>query len=163
MGRYGRKLGVALAVAAMATLPSCSDTGLTFTGRPTNAPAPAPEAAKLPVVRVTDLDLGRTFDGYALRVIGETETPGWREAALRRRSDGLSQDGFMEFDFVAVAPDAGEEAAEPLAPPPTGTPLAARQVQAFVLLPLTDVVRAAGIRVHALTGPATVSFARAER
>ena len=162
MGQFGRQLGVAFAFAALAVLPSCSDTQLTFTGRPTNAAGPVPAAEKLPVVRVTDLDLGRTFDGYALRVFGETETPGWHGAELRRRGDGVPEDGFIAFDLVAVAPPVGEEASETAAAPPPGTPLSVRQVQAFVLLPITDVGRAAGIRVYALTGPASISFTRAD-
>lgn len=160
MVTIARRIGAAILLASLAVLPGCGG-GDDSVATP---PPVAPVVTKLPVVGVVDLDLGRTFDGYALRAIGETETPGWLEAELRRRPAGLSAGGVIEFDLVALAPPQAEAEVEAeVAPQPAGpAPASVRRVEAHVFLPLAEIAAASAIRVHALAGSATVSFTRAE-
>lgn len=79
---------------------------LTGSDDTTASVAQAPEVAKVPVVRIESLELGRLFRGYMLIANGVAPGTGYHQPELRIRYGGeLGPDGFYEFDFVAVAPD----------------------------------------------------------
>ena len=65
----------------------------------------AADVAKIPVVRIDNLELGRLFRGYMLIAEGVAPGTGYYDPELRIRYGGeLGPDGFYEFDFVAVPP-----------------------------------------------------------
>lgn len=73
--------------------------------RQTGPDGSAIEVAKVPVVRIDNLELGRLFRGYMLIAEGIAPGTGYYDPELRIRYGGeLGPDGFYEFDFVAVSP-----------------------------------------------------------
>lgn len=78
---------------------------------------PKAEVPKEFVVEITNLELGRLFRGYMLTAEGLAPGIGYYEPELRPRNDGeLAPDGFLEFNFVAAAPEevTGTDAPEDL-------------------------------------------------
>jgi hypothetical protein len=112
----------------------------------------APEADPArPVAQITDVEIGRTADGYALTVFGLTETAGWGTPELRLRGTRPDTQGMLNFDFVAVP--SAEAPASPMAQLPE-----ARRVRADALLPEAFFAGLAGLRIHAASGPAEITF-----
>ncbi len=84
---------------------------LALAGCARDEPPPAPPEAVAPsvaepvvVARVTTIEIGRTRTGLVLAALGEADGTGWRAPALRPARDGLSPDGFLEYELVAVPP-----------------------------------------------------------
>lgn len=99
-------LGLAI-VFSLSGLSACSSVGDIFDSEETAAEAAAaqPQFAKVPVVRIDNLELGRLYRGYMLVTYGVAPGAGYFAPELRIRYDGqLGQDGYYEFDFVAVPP-----------------------------------------------------------
>lgn len=61
-------------------------------------------AATVPVARVTRVEVGAIHRGVMVSAHGETDGGGWQAARLVPRR---SVDGALEFDMVAVPPQAG--------------------------------------------------------
>jgi hypothetical protein len=113
---------------------------------PPPEPAAAPvEAPRLPLARVTNVEIGRLANGIAVTVFGEPPAPGWARAALLLRGDGQGPDGWLTFDLVGEPPRA-----------PIAAPM--RALRADVLIPAAALAGARGIRVRAAEGVAEVAF-----
>ncbi|TVQ58552.1 MAG: hypothetical protein EA355_01545 [Rhodobacteraceae bacterium] len=136
--RWLRALGVAAAAAACG-----GGEGAT----PASAPAPLAETAapRLPLARVSAVEIGRLADGLALTVFGEPPAAGWTRATLEPRGGGLGPDGWLAFDLVASPPR--EPSAAPLRP-----------LRADALIPAAALAGAQGLRVHAAGGAAEIVF-----
>jgi hypothetical protein len=132
------------AAAALTVLSACSDEPEAQTTTPEADPA-------RPVAQITDIEIGRTADGYALTVFGLTETAGWAAPELRLRGTRPDTQGMLNFDFVAVPP------AEPPTSPMAQLP-EARRVRADALLPEAFFQGLAGMRIHSAGAPAEITF-----
>ena len=129
-----------LIAAAALALAACADEP-----PPPAAVAPPPPAdERVPVARVTGLEVGRTRTGFVLAALGEAEGTGWRAASLRPAREGLAPDGYLEFEFVAI-------------PPATPGP-GAQRLRADAPLPPEALTGAAGLRVIARDGDAEGFF-----
>jgi hypothetical protein len=131
--------GVLMAAAAVA-LAACAR----------DEPPPAPQSVAPPVeapvliARVGTLEVGRTRTGFMLAALGEADGVGWRAPRLRPAREGLSPDGFLEFEFVAIPP----------AEPGPGV----QRLRADAPLPPQAITGAAGLRVIARQGDAEGVF-----
>lgn len=121
------------------------------------AETPAADAAPVddglrPVLSITDIDVGRTFEGVLVTVRGEAETAGWSSARLRPRGVDSGADGaILAFDLVARPPES----------PPTGALAglpAARRVEAALPLSVQALAGVSALRVHGVSTAATVNF-----
>jgi hypothetical protein len=132
------------AAATLTLLSACSDEP--------EAQTATPEADRArPVAQITDVDIGRTADGYALTVFGLTETAGWAAPELRLRGTRPDTQGVLSFDFVAIPPEAVPDS--PMAQLPE-----ARRVRADALLPEAFFAGLAGLRIHGAGAPAEITF-----
>lgn len=136
-------------LAMAATLAACSDD--------TEAPAVSaepPEPEKVLMTSISALDLGRAYDGVVISVEGLAPGLGYHEPELRDHDRGaLSTDGFLQLDFVALAPT--PEAAETL-PQPGGEK--ALRIRALRDVPVSTLRGVRGVRVFTATGAATRPF-----
>jgi hypothetical protein len=113
---------------------------------PPPEPAAAPvEAPRLPLARVTNVEIGRLANGVALTVFGEPPAPGWARAALLPRGDGPGPDGWLTFDLVGTPPLA-----------PISSPI--RALRADALIPTAALAGATGVRIRAAEVVAEVAF-----
>ena len=104
------------------------------------------------VLSITDVDVGRTFDGILVTARGETETAGWSAAMLRPRAADLTLDiGVLAFDLVARPPATAPTGALAALP-------AARRVETALPLSLQALQGVSELRVHSQTNAAAVSF-----
>ena len=120
-------------------------------GDPDAASASAAASPERLVARITNIELGRTANGYALSVFGLSDTAGWASPRLRPRGTEPDAEGVFHYDFVATPP------AEPTVSPMAQLP-AARRVRADQLLSEAFLVPLVGLRIWAEAGPAEVSF-----
>jgi hypothetical protein len=120
---------------ALALLAACSDEP---EPAPIVDPGPPPGPATALVARVESLSLGRTHDGFALAAFGFADAAGWRMPALVRAAGGVSVDGFLTYEFVAIPPETPVAAAEP-----------ARRLRADAMVSATELRAATGVRVVA--------------
>lgn len=149
-----RRLAVVLLASALA-LAGCSWFGGKDKEEAPAAAAEAPEVRVEPVEQVTDLEIGRTRYGYLLLATGLAPRAGYGKPELRPRRDGKpSPEGFLDFDFVARAPDPSLEAEK-------GS-LAARTLRAAVELKARDLRGVRGVRVHGASGGLEILFPPAE-
>jgi hypothetical protein len=104
-----------------------------------------------PVESVRDVEIGRTRDGFVITAYGIAPGLGYSSPELRPRRQGTpAPDGFLDYDFVARAPDPGFN---------LGTGDAkARTVRADLLVKAKDLRGAQGIRVHAVEGGLQMNF-----
>ena len=104
-----------------------------------------------PVQTVLDIEIGRTRNGYVITSRGFAPGLGFGAPELRARRQGKpGSDGFIDYDFVAQAPD-----------PSLGLgagALPARAVRADLQVTLDDLKGAAGIRVHGISGGVQLQF-----
>jgi hypothetical protein len=110
-------------------------------------PEPAPFAEELRIARVDRLEFGRAARGFVLAAYGVTDTAGWREPRLDPVADGPGPDGFLVYDFVALAPL-----------DPVVTPEPARILRADVVISPEALRSAAGVRVRAASGSVETRF-----
>jgi hypothetical protein len=99
----------------------------------------------------TAIEIGRTRNGYVISAHGIAPGLGFGAPELRARREGKAgPDGFIDFDFVAQAPDAnfnlGQGAVE------------ARAIRADLHVTPRDLQGAAGIRVHGVSGGLQMKF-----
>lgn len=157
-----RRTGIWGGVTACALLAGCStgtfldDTG-TLLGNPSEAERIAAEKraaevrAKVPVLAVRSVEIGRTRDGFLITALGTAPGLGYSVPGLRARRGGApGSDGFIEYDFVAAAPPEGTEL------PPGNTQ--SRSLRADLPVSLTQLQGAAGIRVLATSGGVQMDF-----
>lgn len=158
------RLGAAL-LACGVVLAGCEtgtflDDANTIVGGESSADKAAREARaaairnKVPVASVSNVEIGRTRDGYLITAYGLAPGLGYALPALRvRRGGAPSNDGFLEFDFVATAP------AEGLDLPQGNT--RSRAIRADIAVREDALRRIRGIRIIAQGGGVQVPFARA--
>lgn len=105
-----------------------------------------------PVENVGRIEIGRASDGsFAVSAFGVAPTTGFSQPTLVLRRQGTpASDGFLEFDFLALAPD-------PNLQMPRGE-IAARRLRADRVLKPDQITVARGVRVYALRNVSTFSF-----
>jgi hypothetical protein len=109
------------------------------------------KAIKVPVQAVRSVEIGRTRDGFIITAYGTAPGLGYSLPALRPRRGGQpSNDGFVEYDFVATEPAEGLD----LPPGTTG----ARALRADLPVTVSSLRGAAGIRVLAIRGGVQLPF-----
>lgn len=111
---------------------------------------PGDDGSRL-VASVTEIELGRLADGYALSVFGLSNTAGWSSAELRLRDGGPDAEGFLHFEFVAIPPD--EPSLSPMAALPD-----ARRVRADRFFTEGFLAPLAGLRIWTEAGASDVTF-----
>jgi hypothetical protein len=113
--------------------------------------AAAAEAAMEPVASVRSIEVGTTRDGYVITAYGYAPGLGYGAPRLEPRRDAKpGPDGYLDYDFVAKAPD-------PALNLGTGD-LAARAIRADVLLKATELQGVAGVRIHGAAGGMMMTF-----
>ena len=115
--RRSAALATAAAIAAVLALGGCSLFG-SDDGEEAAAAEQA-EAASLyvPVEAVRHIEIGRTRNGYVITARGEAPGLGHGAPELRARREGkVGPDGFIDYDFVAQAPDPGLNPVPPTGP-----------------------------------------------
>lgn len=116
--------------------------------------AAAPVAAEpmiRPIESVRGVEIGRTRDGVVLTAYGIAPGLGYASPQLRERRGGrIGTDGYLDFDFVATAPDREFQL-------PEGKPQA-RILRADRLLAIEVLQQARGIRIHDARGGQQIEF-----
>ena len=149
--RRNAALATAAAIAAVLALGGCS-----LFGSDDDEAAAAIEQAEataryVPVEAVRHIEIGRTRNGYVITAHGEAPGLGHSAPELRARREGkLGPDGFIDFDFVAQAPDPNLNLGK-------GT-LQARMIRADLQVTGRELQGAAGIRIHGISGGLTMRF-----
>lgn len=104
-----------------------------------------------PVEVVRKIEIGRTRSGFAITAHGTAPGLGFSTPELRPRRQGRpGPDGFLDFDFVARAPDPGFNLG-------LGTE-SARAVRADLQVSAGDLRGAVGIRIHGVSGGLQMPF-----
>lgn len=104
-----------------------------------------------PVQALRKIEIGRTRDGYSVTAFGTAPTTGYGAASLRaRRAGAPADDGYLDFDFVAVPPD-------PALNMPQGT-IDARAIRADARLTVRQTAEIRGLRIHTITNSGQVDF-----
>jgi hypothetical protein len=111
----------------------------------------AAAARYVPIEVVRDVEIGRTRNGYVITARGVAPGLGHSAPELRARREGKAgPDGFIDFDFVARAPDPnlnlGQGAAQ------------ARMVRADLHVTARELQNAVGIRIHGISGGLQMLF-----
>ena len=151
--RRNGALATAAAVAAVLALGGCS-----WFGSDDDEEAAATEQAEaaaaalfVPVEVVRHVEIGRTRNGYVITARGVAPGLGHGAPELRARREGkVGPDGFIDYDFVAQAPD-------PNFNPGEGT-VQARMVRADLHVTARDLQGAIGIRIHGISGGLQMLF-----
>ena len=144
-------LAIAAALSATLTLGGCSWFKSDKEKEAIAVEQRASEAVFVPIETVRDIEIGRTRNGYAISVQGIAPGLGYGAPELRARRNGkIGPDGFIDFDFVAQAPDANFNLG-------TGT-VEARAIRADMHVTARDLQGAAGIRVHGVSGGLLMRF-----
>jgi len=147
-GDQSMRIPAALALAAALALGGCSSSG---PDNPATGQDAVPAEVYAPVEAVREIEIGRTRDGIVLTAIGVAPGLGYSVPELRARREGqIGPDGFLDFDFVAKAPDPRLQLGE-------GSPQA-RTVRADLHLKSREVQGATGLRVHGIAGGLQVVF-----
>ncbi len=151
--RRNAALATAAAVAAVLALGGCSLFGSDDDDEAAAAAQAEAAAAALyvPVEAVRNVEIGRTRNGYVITARGVAPGLGYGAPELRVRRQGKAgPDGFIDYDFVAQAPDPnfnlGEGAVE------------ARAVRADLHVTARDLRGAVGIRIHGVSGGLQLQF-----
>jgi hypothetical protein len=111
----------------------------------------AAEAQFAPIETVRNIEIGRTRNGYAIAVQGIAPGLGYGAPELRVRRDGkVGPDGFIDFDFIAQAPDSNFNLG--------AGPVEARVIRADLLVTARELQGASGIRVHGVSGGLQMRF-----
>ena len=151
--RRNAALATAAAVAAVLALGGCS----LFSSDDDDEAAVAAQAEAaaaalyVPVEAVRNVEIGRTRNGYVITAHGVAPGLGHGAPELRVRRQGkLGPDGYIDFDFVAQAPDPSFNLGE-------GT-VKARMVRADLHVTARDLQGAVGIRIHGISGGLQMLF-----
>lgn len=112
----------------------------------------AAQAARFePIETVRHVEIGRTRNGYVISAQGYAPGLGYGAPELRPRREGKpGPDGFIDYDFVARAPDPGFNLGE-------GT-LQARAIRADLQIEGPELRGATGIRIHGVKGGVQLTF-----
>lgn len=152
----------AVAAGTLAAMAGCStgtvlDDVDTLWGEPSSAEIEeaqtraAAREAKVPVQLVRSVELGRTRDGFLITAYGTAPGLGYALPGLRPRRDGApAADGYIEYDFVAVAPAEGLNL-------PGGT-TQSRAIRADLPVKLAEFQGARGLRILAQSGGVEMTF-----
>ncbi len=149
--RRNAALATAAAIAAVLALGGCSLFG--SGDYEAAVAAEQAEAASLyvPVEVVRHIEIGRTRNGYVITARGEAPGLGHGAPELRARREGkVGPDGFIDYDFVAQAPDPNLNLGQ-------GT-VQARMIRADLHVTARDLQGAVGIRIHGVSGGLQVLF-----
>lgn len=150
-----RRNAALAAIAALLVLGGCSLFGSGDDEDERAAAVERAEAAYEPVVAVRSIEIGRTRNGIVITAIGLAPAPGYAVPELRPRRDGQpGPEGYLDFDFVARAPD---PALAPAANPAQGAE-AGHRVRADRHVSLRNLRGVRGIRVHAAEGGMLLNF-----
>jgi len=104
-----------------------------------------------PITALQQLEIGTTRNGYVITAFGYAPGIGYGSPHLQPRRDGKpATDGYLDYDFVAEAPDPALNLGTGDAP--------ARAIRADLLLKPSELVDVAGIRVHSLQGGLAINF-----
>jgi hypothetical protein len=145
-----RRIVAFAALAAASVLGGCSRFDPDDEEPAAGEPA-AVEARYEPVVEARDIEIGRTRNGLVITVIGLAPGAGYAAPELRPRRDGRpAPDGYLDFDFVARAPN-------PALNLGTGSERV-RTVRADRHLSLEELRGAIGLRIHAAEGGMLMTF-----
>jgi len=150
--RRNAALATAAAIAAMLTLGGCSWFGSGDKEAEIATVDPA-EASSLyvPVEEVRHIEIGRTRNGYVITARGIAPGLGHGKPELRARRDGkVGPDGYIDYDFVAQAPDPGLNLGQ-------GSEQAS-MVRADLQVTARDLRGAIGVRIHAVSGGLQMRF-----
>jgi hypothetical protein len=142
-------LATAAAITAALALGGCS----MFGPDDEEEAAAAEQAAAryVPIEAVRHIEVGRTRNGYVITARGVAPGLGHGAPELRARREGkVGPDGFIDFDFVAQAPDPNLNLGE-------GS-VQARMVRADLHLAARDLQGAVGIRIHGEKGGLQMRF-----
>jgi hypothetical protein len=109
------------------------------------APPPQPLVPAAPArgvaMRIDDIEIGRTFDGYAISATGTFTGRGWTLPGLRiRDEEGLGPDGYLDLELTAQVP--------PTVAPAEGE----TRMTGHALVRNAQVAGAKGVRVGAWSG-----------
>ncbi|MFK7943255.1 MAG: hypothetical protein AB8B85_10135 [Paracoccaceae bacterium] len=155
-GIFGFVIVAGLALGACSTGTAVDDVG-TLWGEQSTAEREAAESraqailARIPVQSVQSIEMGRTRDGFLITAMGTAAGLGYSLPTLRVRRQGApGVDGYIEYDFVAVAPAQG------FAFPPGTTQ--SRAMRADLPVTLRQLQGASGLRVLALNGGVQMDF-----
>ena len=149
--RRNAALATAAAIAAVLALGGCS-----LFGSGDDEAAVAAEQAEaaslyVPVEVVRHIEIGRTRNGYAITARGEAPGLGHGAPELRARREGKAgPDGFIDYDFVARAPDPGLNLGQ-------GS-VQARMIRADLHVTARELQGAVGIRIHGVSGGLQMLF-----
>jgi hypothetical protein len=149
--RRNAALATAAAIAAMLALGGCSLFG--SDNDDTVAATEQAEAAALyvPVETVRQIEIGRTRNGYVITAHGVAPGLGHGAPELRARREGkVGPDGFIDYDFVAQAPDPNLNLGQ-------GT-VQARMIRADLHVTARDLQGAVGVRIHGVSGGLQMLF-----
>ena len=149
--RRNAALATATAIAAALALGGCSLFGSGDDEEAAAAEQAAAAALFVPIETVRHIEIGRTRNGYVITARGVAPGLGYGAPELRVRRQGKAgPDGFIDYDFVAQAPDPnfnlGEGAVE------------ARAVRADLHVTARDLRGAVGIRIHGVSGGLQLQF-----
>ena len=149
--RRNSALVTAAAIAAVLALGGCSLFGSNDDEEAAAAEQAEPSAIYVPVEAVRQIEIGRTRNGYVITARGEAPGLGHGAPELRARREGkVGPDGFLDFDFVAQAPDPAFNLG-------VGT-VQARMIRADLHVTERDLRGAVGIRVHGISGGLQMLF-----
>lgn len=143
------------AIAALLVLGGCSLFG-SDDGEEEQVTAVEPaEPVYEPVVEVRNIEIGRTRNGIVITALGLAPGSGYAVPELRPRRDGQpGPEGYLDYDFVARAPDPALGAGLATA----GGSERTRRVRADHLLALRHLRGVRGIRIHAAEGGIQMNF-----
>ncbi|HUS53939.1 MAG TPA: hypothetical protein VMY41_08025 [Thermohalobaculum sp.] len=149
--RTGIALARAAAIAAALGLGGCSLFSSDDDSEAVAAEEAASSARFAPVEAVLHIEIGRTRNGYAITARGIAPGVGFGAPELRARRDGkMGPDGFVDFDFIAQAPDPSLNLGEGSA--------SARAIRADLLVPTREFAGVIGIRIHGVSGGLQMTF-----
>ena len=142
-------LATATAIAAMLALGGCSLFGSDDEAETTASEQAA--ARYVPIETVRHIEVGRTRNGYVITARGVAPGLGHGAPELRARREGkVGPDGFIDYDFVAKAPDPNFDLGQ-------GT-VQARMVRADLHVTARELRGAVGVRIHGIEGGLQMRF-----
>ncbi len=149
--RRNAALATAAAIAAVLALGGCSLFSSDDDDEAADPEQTEAVALYVPVEAVRHIEIGRTRNGYVITARGEAPGLGHGAPELRARREGKAgPDGFIDYDFVAQAPDPNLNLGQ-------GT-VQARMVRADLHVTARDLQGAVGIRIHGVSGGLQMLF-----
>ena len=149
--RTNAALATAAALAAALALGGCSWFGSDDEEAAAAAEQTGLGAVYAPIETVRHIEIGRTRNGWVITAHGVAPGLGYGAPELRARRQGKAgPDGFIDYDFVAQAPDPGFNLGEGA--------VEARAVRADLHVTASDLQGAVGIRIHGISGGLQMQF-----